>query len=62
MSIDFRNLKLPVTLKGKGNSQAEIGYQESFVAWTEQLLDQTNLSEGQIQAEFREDGSTHRKS
>jgi len=51
MSIDFRNLKLPITLKGKGNSQAEIDYKESFVAWTEQLLDQTNLSEEHIQAQ-----------
>jgi len=51
MSLDFRSLKLPVTLKGKGNSQAEIDYKESFVAWTEQLLDQTNLSEKQIQAQ-----------
>src|SRR2546430_8207593 len=51
MGIDFRNLKLPVALRGKGNSQAEIDYKESFVAWTEQLLDQTNLSEEQIQAQ-----------
>ncbi len=51
MGIDFRNLKLPVALRGKGNSQDEIDYKESFVAWTEQLLDQTNLSEEQIQAQ-----------
>jgi len=51
MSIDFRNLKFPVSLKGKGNSQAEIDYKESFVGWTEQLLDQTNLSVDQIQAQ-----------
>jgi hypothetical protein len=51
MGIDFRNLKLPVTLKDRGNSQAEVDYKESFVAWTEQLLDQTNLSEEQIQAQ-----------
>ena len=51
MSIDFRNLKFPVALRGKGNSQAEIDYKESFVGWTEQLLDQTNLSVDQIQAQ-----------
>ncbi len=51
MSIDFRNLKLPVTLRDKGNSQAEIDYKESFVGWTEQLLDQTNLSVDQIQSQ-----------
>ena len=41
MGIDFRNLKLPVALRGKGNSQAEIDYKESFAAWTEQQLNQT---------------------
>jgi hypothetical protein len=51
MGIDFRNLKLPVTLRGKRNSLAEIDYMESFVTWTEQLLDQTNLSEEHIQAQ-----------
>lgn len=51
MGIDFRNLKFPVTLKGKENVQAEIDYKESFVAWTEQLLDQTDLSVDQIQAQ-----------
>ena len=51
MGTDFRNLKLPVTLKGKGNSQAETEYKESFVTWTEQLLDQTNLGVDQIQSQ-----------
>jgi hypothetical protein len=51
MGIDFRNLKFPVALRGKGNSQAEIDYKESFVGWTEQLLDQTNLSVAQIQTQ-----------
>ena len=51
MGIDFRNLKLPVTLKGQGDSQAEIEYKESFVAWTEQLLDQSSLSVDQIQSQ-----------
>jgi hypothetical protein len=51
MGIDFRNLKHPVTLRDRGNSQAEVDYKESFVAWTEQLLDQTNLSEEHIQAQ-----------
>ena len=51
MGIDFRNLKLPATLRDRGNSQAEVDYKESFVAWTEQLLDQTNLSEEHIQAQ-----------
>jgi hypothetical protein len=51
MSIDFRNLKFPVALRGKGDSQAEKDYTESFVGWTEQLLDQTNLSVEHIQAQ-----------
>src|SRR6266480_505786 len=51
MSIDFRNLKFPAALGIKGNSQAEIDYKESFAAWTEQLLNQTNLSEDQIQSQ-----------
>jgi hypothetical protein len=32
MGIDFRNLKLPVTLRDRGSSQAEVDYKESFVA------------------------------
>jgi hypothetical protein len=51
MGIDFRNIKLPVTLKGQGDGQAEIEYKESFVAWTEQLLDQSSLSVDQIQSQ-----------